>query len=423
MRRITRAGAVLATGLAAVTVLAGCGSAGTAAGPPAVSAAQLRASVTRAYLFLDEMMDRHATGPVPRLVQSFAGGALGRQGFTASETYDDALVIDAYLAAGNPAATARAEVIGNGLLYVQAHDQQHDGRVRAAYAPTPLRSPADVTVDSAASLAGNMAWAGLALARLYAVTGRSAYLTGAENIGNWVQAHCRDTRGPGGYTGGQNAGGQKIEWKSTEHNIDLYALFSMLAAQTRNPAWAARAAWARFFVASMWDPRQGRFYVGTTTDGFTPNDQYLPEDVNSWSYLALRASRYQASVSWDVANLAVSTAGHPGVSACRGDRNGVWYEGTAHLADALEFRGAPGDAARARGYLATLYYAQAGGPGAGHRGIIAASRNGLRDCDGGTYSNSLHTGTTAWYILAVRKVDPFAVMSPARPGASAAPAN
>ena len=252
------------------------------------------------------------------------------------------------------------------------------------------------------------------------MTGRAAYRTAAEAIGNWVQAHCRDTRGPGGYTGGQDAGGQKIEWKSTEHNIDLYALFSMLAAETRNPAWAARAAWARYFVTSMWDPGPGRFYVGTTTDGFTPNDQFLAEDVNSWSYLALRDSRYAASVSWDTRSLAASAAGHPGVSACRGDRAGVWYEGTGHLADALEFRGAPGDAARAGQYLATLYYAQAGG--AGRRGITAASRNGLRDCDGGTYSDSLHTGTTAWYILAARKVDPFAVMSPARPAASGTPA-
>jgi hypothetical protein len=418
MRRVT-AGAVLAAGLIA---LAGCGP-GAPPGPAPVSAGQLRASVANGYRFLDQMMDRYATGPVPRLVQSFAGGPLGARRFTASETYDDALVIDAYLAAGTPAGTARARVIGNGLLYAQAHDPRHDGRLRAAYAPAPLRRPADVTAVSPASLAGTMAWAGLALARLYAATGTRAYLTGAEAIGTWVQAHCRDTRGPGGYTGGENAGGQKLEWKSTEHNIDLYALFSMLAAQTHDPAWSARAAWARFFVTSMWDKAAGRFYAGTTTDGFTPNDGFLPEDVNSWSYLALRDARYAASVSWDTRNLAVSAAGYPGVSACRGDRGGVWYEGTAHVADALEFRGAPGDRARAARYLSSLDRAQARGPGAARGGIVATSRNGLGDCDGGTYSASLHTGTTAWYILAARKVDPFAAMSPARPAASATPAN
>jgi hypothetical protein len=418
---MTKAGAAALA--AAVAGLAGCGPAGAApgaagAGPaPAagVPAGRLRSSVAAGYVFLGQMMDRYATGTVPRLVQSFTGGALGRQRFTASVTYDDALVIDAYLASGRPADRSRAAVIANGLLYAQAHDPQHDGRLRAAYAPTPLRSPADVTATDPASLAGNMAWAGQALVRVYAATGRTAYLTAAEAIGTWVQAHCRDTRGPGGYTGGETAGGQQIEWKSTEHNIDLYALFSMLAAQTRDPAWSARAAWARSFVARMWDPRQGRFYVGTTTDGATRNDSVRPEDVNSWSYLALRDRRYAASVGWNVRNLTVSAAGFTGVSFCRASRTGIWYEGTAHLADALEFRGQPGDAARAAQYLSALYHAQARGPGTDRRGIIAASRDGLPDCGGGTFSASLHTGTTAWYILAARKVNPLAVI-PARTG-------
>jgi hypothetical protein len=411
MRRITKAVAAGAAGLAAgVVALTGCGAGapGPAAGVPP---RQLRQSVAAGYVFLDQMMDRYATGPVPRLVQSFTGGPLGQQGFTASETYDDALVIDAYLAAGRPAATARAAVIAKGLLYVQANDPLHDGRIRAAYAPTPLRSPADVTVSDPATLAGNMAWAGQALVRAYAVTGRKAYLTGAEAIGTWVQAHCYDTRGPGGYTGGETASGQPIEWKSTEHNIDLYALFRMLAAATRDPAWSTRAAWARRFIVSMWNPAAHRFYVGTTTDGVTPNNAVLPEDVNSWSYLALRDPRYAGSVGWDVANLTVSAGGFTGVSFCRAHRTGIWYEGTAHLADALAFRGQAGDAARAAQYLAAIYHAQARGSGTDRRGIIAASRNGLSDCDGGTSSASLHTGTTAWYILAAKKVDPFAVIS------------
>jgi hypothetical protein len=410
MKRISGAGAVAAAGLAVAVGLTGCGAAGGGPGAAAtVSPAQLSRSVAAGYLFLNKMMDRYATGPVPRLVPSYTGGTLGRRGFTASETYDDALVIDAYLASGRQADRSRAEVIGNGLLYVQAHDPRHDGRVRAAYAPAPLRRPADVTIASPATLAGNLAWAGQALVRLYAATGRRAYLTAAEAIGNWVQAHCRDTRGAGGYTGGETAGGQQIEWKSTEHNIDLYALFSMLAAQTRDPAWTARAAWARFFVTSMWNPRLGRFYTGTTTDGFTPNDAVQPEDVNSWSYLALRDPRYAVSVTWDVRHLAVTAGGTAGVSFCRGDRSGVWYEGTAHLADALEIRGGPGDAAQAARYLADIYRAQASGPGTDRRGIIAVSRDGLRDCDGGTHDASLHTGTTAWYILAAKKANPFVI--------------
>ena len=417
MGRIAMVGAAITAGLAVAASAAGFGPgpgqdpAGTAkvagAQSAVLSAGQLDHSVARAYTFLNLMMDRYSAGSAPRLVQSFTGGVLGGQGFTSSVTYDDALVIDAYLAEGTRAGRARAEVIGDGLLYVQAHDPARDGRIRAAYAPAPLLGPGDVDVTDPATLAGNMAWAGQALAQLYAATGRTAYLDGAEAIGNWVQAHCRDVRGAGGYTGGEAAGGQAIEWKSTEHNIDLYVLFTLLARETGDQVWSARAAWARRFIAAMWDAQRHYFAVGTTADGVTPNTAELPEDVNSWSFLALRDPAYAASVTWIMRNLAVTEGGFSGVSYCQADRSGVWFEGTAHLADALEFRGEPGDGALAARYLADLYRAQAHGPNGDGLGIIAASRDGLSDCAGGSYYASLHTGTTAWYILAAKRIDPF----------------
>jgi len=417
MRGIALACSAVAAGLAVAAIgVAGCGPAASRAAldqAVGVPARQLDRSVANAYVFLSQMMDRYAAGTIPRLVQSFTGGVLGQQHFTASETYDDALLIDAYLAAGTPAGRSRASVIGNGLLYVQANDPLNDGRVRAAYAPTPLRSPADVTATDPATTVGGMAWAGQALVRLYAATGRRAYLTAAEAIGNWVQAHCYDTRGPGGYTGGETADGQKIGWKSTEHNIDLYALFRLLATETGDSAWSAKAAWAKRFVVRMWDAQQSRFYVGTTSDGVTLNDSVMPEDVNSWSYLALRDPAYAASLGWEMRNLAVTAGGFSGVSFCRGDRSGVWFEGTAHLADALEYRGHPGDGVWAARYVSVVYYAQAHGLNHDGRGIIAASRDGLSDCGGGSYYASLHTGATAWYIMAVLRVDPFS-MIPAR---------
>ena len=416
-QRIALACTAVTAGLAVAAIgVAGCGPVESRAAMDqavGVPARQLDRSVADAYSFLSQMMDRYAAGTTPRLVQSFTGGVLGQQHFTASETYDDALIIDAYLAAGTAAARSRARVIGDGLRYVQANDPRHDGRVRAAYAPTPLRSPADVTATDSATAVGGMAWAGQALVRLYAATGGRAYLTAAEAIGNWVQAHCYDARGPGGYTGGETANGQKIGWKSTEHNIDLYALFGLLATETGDSAWSARAGWARRFVVRMWDAGPRRFYVGTTSDGVTPNDSVMPEDVNSWSYLALRDPAYAASLGWEMRNLAVTAGGFSGVSSCREDRSGVWFEGTAHLADALEYRGNSGDGTWAARYVSVVYYAQAHGLNHDGLGIIAASRDGLSDCGGGSYYASLHTGATAWYILAVRRVDPFS-MIPAR---------
>ena len=396
-------GALCAVGLG-VTIGPGAATGASAASP----------SVGSAYTFLDQMMDQYATGATPRLVQSFTGGVLSQDGFTDSETYDDALMVDAYLAEGTPDGLARAETIGNALLLVQAHDPARDGRIRVAYAPTPLvvpkrhgRQVVKIRILDRTSDVGNMAWVGMALARLYGATADASYLAAAQSIGSWVQRNDFDLRGSGGYTGGRSARGTRIKWKSTEHNVDLYGLYTMLATETGNSAWSADAQWARRFVVSMWDGTTGSFLVGTTTNGVTPNDSEQPEDTNSWSYLALQDPTYQSSLDWDVANLSVSANGFSGVSFCLGDKSGVWFEGTAHLADALEVRQASGDATRAQQYLSDIVQAQTSAPNSDGLGIVAASKDGLSDCDGDSYDASLHTGATAWYILAAQQVNPF----------------
>jgi hypothetical protein len=369
-------------------------------------------SVANAYDFLRLMMDKYAKGSTTRLVQSFDGGPLTH--FTDAVTYDDALFVDAMLAQGSSDDVERGEIVGNAFLYVQAHDAAGDGRLRAAYAPRPLRDPGDVKVDDDTSDVGNMAWVGQALVQLYARTSNPAYLTGATAIAHWLQKNAYDTRGSGGYTGGYTASGKKIRWKSTEHNIDVYAFFTMLAAESQSSQWSTDAAWAEGFVASMWDRRDGRFYVGTGNDGETPNKSYKPEDVNSWSYLAFENPQWAAAPSWDVTNLSVIKDGFSGVSFCSGDLSGVWFEGTAHLADALEHRNASGDPGEAQTYLDDVAYAQTNGPNGDGLGIIAASKNGLSDCDGDRYFASLHVGATAWYVLASGAFDPFLLLSSSR---------
>ena len=382
------------------------GLAGTAPAAPRPGR-RLPDGVARAYQFLDHMMDLRASGPARRLVQSYTGGLLGQQGDTTASTYDNAVVIDAYLAEGTAGGVARAETLGNALVYLQAHDPARDGRLRNGYAPAPLGGVHDIQAADPASSTGTLAWAGQALVQLYAATRIRAYLRGAVELGDWIQSRCSDGRGASGYTGGDTAAGAKIPWKSTEHNIDVYAFFRLLARETGNPAWSQRAAWARRFVVSMWNPAQRRFDLGTTSDGVTRNDAAQVEDVNSWSYLALRDPAYAASVGWDVSNLSVPAGGYRGLSYCTGDRTGVWFEGTAQVADALQLRDQPGDSASARSYLADLGYAQAHGPDADGLGIMAASHDMLSDCLGGDLYASLHTGATAWYVLAAEDVDPL----------------
>src|SRR4029077_15643230 len=115
--------------------------------------------------------------------------------------------------------------LGESLLYVQANDPVHDGRIRAAYAPVPLSGPGAVHATDATSDVGTMAWVGQALVQLYARTGRASFLSAATSIAEWIQLNAYDTRGSGGYTGGLEASGAKITWKSTEHNIDLVSFF------------------------------------------------------------------------------------------------------------------------------------------------------------------------------------------------------
>jgi len=365
------------------------------------------ASVAGAYRFLAAMMDRYASGSQLRLVQSYSGGTLEREGVEDSFTYDDALIVDALLARGEPEDLARAEVLGQSLLYVQEHDPAADGRIRAAYAPSPLASAADVSATDPASDVGDMAWVGQALVHLYQRTGTAAFLTGAREIAEWVQGEAYDERGAGGYTGGEESAGSRILWKSTEHNIDLYSFFSLLAAATGEGAWMLDAGHARRFVEAMWNPKKGMFWVGTGDDGVHANRHVQAEDVNSWSYLALRDAGFASSLDWVAKNLAVSKKAFSGVSFCKRSRKGVWFEGTAHIADALLARGGPGDAQAAERYLADIEQAQLQGPGGDGEGIIAASRDGVGNCEGEAYFASLHTGATAWYLLTAQGVDPF----------------
>jgi hypothetical protein len=197
---------------------------------------------------------------------------------------------------------------------------------------------------------------------------------------------------------------------------------------TQAPAGVSRA---YQFLNQMMDmqatgtvPRLVRSYTGGVlgTENYTASSIYddaliiddspQAEDVNSWSYLALRSPAYAASVGWDVRNLASAAGRLRGISICPGDRTGVWFEGTAHLADALETRDQPGDSAQAAAYLADIAYAQAHGPNENGLGIMAASKDGLTDCEGDSVYASLHTGTTAWYILAARGINPLAATTP-----------
>ncbi|MFC2685810.1 MAG: hypothetical protein ACFN3I_01455 [Arachnia propionica] len=386
---------------------------------PAVAASE-EETVSNAYLHLDEAMDEWASPPALRVPSSYHGGVLDF--WDNSVTYDNALVIIAYAnRKDNADSLDRARTMGDALLQMQEKDPIGDGRLRNAYGPEHLFDANGVpNIQTWGSASGNQAWAGMALAHLAHVTKDAKYRDGALRIGEWLLRETKDTRGRGGFTGGYRSDGTKIEWKSTEHNIDMVGLFGMLHQLTKDHKWRRARKHARKFVKSMWDKEEGRFHIGTKPDGVTINrDEYIPEDVQSWGYLALRSDRYRRALDWNIAHLEVTDNSNPSqpVVGVRfalqinpdyeyKNDNTVWLEGTAHMALALRVSGKKKHKKRAKVYLDNIHKEQLSGPNADGKGIQANSREGFSGGDDKNHT-SLHTGTTAWYIMAKQELNPF----------------
>ncbi|MFL5238430.1 MAG: hypothetical protein ACJ8EL_12665 [Rhizomicrobium sp.] len=374
---------------------------------------QSRDPLAKAYAFLYEQMDRYQHGGTPRLPQSYVPTATFSNG-DVSYTYDDAVMIIALLARGTSDDVVRARVLGDSLLYAQAHDPARDGRVRDAYHANALIGMGGTpNVANAASHTGNLAWTGMAFGQLYRATGDLKYLKAALALGNFTQQNFYDARGIEGYTGGFEANGAKVRYKSAEHNIDLYALFTMLARLTNDAAWRIRADHAQQMIAAMWDTKQGFFWIGTGLDGERVNKlDPIPEDVQSWSFLSLHLVQYRGSIDWALANLSATSGSFQGLSFAANDRTGVWFEGTAHAAAALAARNLGQDSRATATLLSDVETGQAGAPNANGRGVDAASKDGLKTGDGADnrYYAALHIATTAWYCIAKQSANPFRLL-------------
>lgn len=410
-----------AAGAASLAVLA---SAGPASAAPILSAsknpgakdprpASALSSQQKAFLFLDGRMDEYGSGTELRLPRSYAGGFFTTPtfDFVSSFAYDDALVILAYLGRGLRRDVMRAALLGDALLYLQANDPLADGRTRASYQPDnfPVASPPrPLDIGSPAAFTGNQAWVGMAFAHLYKATRSRRFLAGALRLGQWIRKNTLDsTRAPFGFTGGRDADDNPLTFKATEHNIDVAAFFTQLAQLTGDRSWSRDARVAVSFIAAMQDGTDSHLWTGTNPDGVTTNYYPIPEDVQSWAYLATRDRRYAPSLTWVTDNLTATDGPYTGPSFSNTDTSKVWFEGTGQLALALRTRNAHGDAARVTQLLTTLRTAQQQQPNGDGRGIVAASSDGLDTGFGDLYYASLHTGATAWYLLALTGSNPF----------------
>ena len=423
----------------------------------------LAAGVGKAYSFLQSMMDAYAQGQTLRLIQSYSDQM---QLEAASFVYDDAVVINALLERGDGASLQRARLLGQTLLYAQQNDSSGDGRVRQAYfVDQPdtngvFLRPALAPFFFIGSATGDMSWVGMALAQLFARTGERQFLTGAVRSGQWIVTNTFSTSGAGGFTAGVDANNNPLTYKSTEHNIDAFALFTMLARLTGDSSWALQALHARTFVQAMFNAEGDFFWTGTLTDGATINTNPIPEDVNTWSFLALQDEAFAGSLDWAKTNLAVTDtpqsfnnsvvgnkvrisgitytnfAQHPPIAnndfaasdpfSTLPNPSSVWLEGTAHVAAALQARNLPaeldipgfsGDRNTAGFLLLNILGAQAtqgagqtcaGKPLPAGTGVAAASSE-LNTGFGFSYKPFLHIGATGWFAIAAQARNPFRI--------------
>jgi hypothetical protein len=423
----------------------------------------LAAGVAKSYTFLHSMMDAYAQGQTLRLIQSYSDQM---QLLSTSFVYDNAVVINALLERGDPANQQRALLLGQSLLYAQQNDSSGDGRVRQAYfvnqpdANGVFLTPALAPFFFIGSATGDMAWVGMALAHLFSHSGQRQFLNGAVRLGQWILNNTSSTSGAGGFTAGVDSNNNPLTYKSTEHNIDVFAFFTMLARLTGDSSWATQAQHARSFIQAMFNAASDFLWTGTLTDGVTINTSAIPEDVNTWSFLALQDEALAGSVDWAKTNLAVtdtpqtfnnsvagnkvrisgvtytSFAQHPPIVnndftpsdpfSTPPNPNSVWLEGTAHVAAALRARNLPaeldlpgfsGDRNTASGLLLNVLGAQAtqgagqtcaGQPILAGTGVLAASSE-LNTGFGFSYKPFLHIGATGWFAIAAQAGNPFQI--------------
>src|SRR5260370_15054393 len=412
------------------------------------------ASFSRAHSFLNTMMDAYALAQTVRLSQSYADQqGLQSTGFV----YDNSLVILAHLLRGRTDDVSRATILGEALLHAQQTDSRADGRVRQAYfvdqpdAAGVFLRPALFPFFFLGSATGDMAWTAIALAQLFHHTGDPRFLEGAVSLGHWIVNNTFDTRGAGGFNFGVDNGNNKLIFKSTEQNIDCIALFTMLGELTGDVSWSSQADHARTFVDAMFNAANGFFFTGTTPDGVSISPDTIPEDVQTWSFLATLDKSHAASLDWAKTNLATTDTPQTIHSRLKGnsrisgesfasqslralapsdqfsaapDPNAVWLEGTGHLAAALlarrlraerDFPGFHGDVNTARILLENIRVAQqtlARGQTVGGKtiadgeGVLAAS-SVLNTGFGFSYNPTLHIAATSWFVIAGQRGNPF----------------
>ena len=361
----------------------------------------------------------------PFLFRSYEPGEGGQPLDPALEnaafTYDNALASIALFACRQDAKALR---VADALRLAVDHDRHYrDGRIRNAYrsgAVTDIKEPMllpgfwnarlnawiedDYQVGTAT---GNVAWTALALLAAHEQSRDQTYRATAARLVGWIDTSTKGKSGVGyaGGTFGQEPAPTTLDWKSTEHNLDIYAAANWLAAIDDTRQWKVVRDQAGSFLDAMWNEREGRFYVGSLPGSDLPNTSQSGIDSELWPLLAVPEFEGRASrvLNWVDRHYAVN-----GGFDFNDDRDGVWLEGTAQAALTFQRAGQKGKADR---LLETIK------ANISPSGLVYATQDrelttGLKIGPGSNsadfkYFRLPHIGATAWAILAAKDWNPF----------------
>ena len=343
----------------------------------------------------------------------------------AAFTYDNAMAAMAFLAGGRE---REARLLLDSFVYAVEHDRYKPDRLRNAYAGGDItafpgwgdaaRLPGWYDFEAktwyedryqVGTNVGNTAFAALALLQYDARYGAPEYVALACKLMDRVIAEYSHAA-PGfiaGYDGWAEGTPPVVyphTYKSTEHNIDAYAVFSRLYTLTGEQRYKDAADSALAFLLSMYDAENRYFYTGTKDDGVTPNRDQTVLDTQVWTALALGDAFEPYAAALATAEKCRSNEGGYGFTVTDGTK-GWWAEGTAFTALMYRMRG---ENEKALGILSLLRDAQM------DNGLFyAASQDGmptgigLFDGTPWTYSHTEHIAPAAWYVLAVFGLDPY----------------
>jgi hypothetical protein len=404
-------------------------------------------------LFLDEITFDLPSLDEPRFLPSNLPEGICQVGVphNSAQIYDQALVLLAFLARRQPDDLRRAELIARALVEAQHRDRTFkDGRLRNAYlggelidpdlGTTRLSGSYDPTTqkfvedeNAVGTDTGDMAWAALALVQAHALLPKRAgdpFLNAAVSLARWIVENTKVEDPLGGFSGGVQGferaagvpeGQQRRDYRSTEHNIDLTALFEHLAAAAGDPQdsgrWRAQMIHARTFVEKMRADGAdvSPYWTGTNAGaGMAINRSVVPLDVQTWGVLGTHEpGQHAGALDWALTNCTAAGNRDAFDFNCH-DGDGAWWEGTAQVAAALQWLKRGTDAAPMRARLRAAQLKDTPAAGA----LPAASRCGLttgfsRILNGKivpwVYTNWPHIGATAWFIFAALGANPYFV--------------